>query len=136
MTITINKQWGIRKDGTIGFKPVKSINSNRTIHLTTFLTKTLNTWKLTQPINLDRRVFPVSEPVHYKIIYKIRSFKHGMNIHSLRHTFATLMLSETEDVNLVAALLGDTVTTVIKTYIHYTDDIRKKADQYIEAALK
>lgn len=46
------------------------------------------------------------------------------------------MLSETEDVNLVAALLGDTVTTVIKTYIHYTDDIRKKADQYIEAALK
>ena len=134
--ITINKQWGMRKDGTIGFKPVKSINSNRTIHLTTFLTKTLNTWKLTQPISLDGRVFPVSESVHYKIIYKIRSFKHGMNIHSLRHTFATLMLSETEDVNLVAALLGDTVTTVIKTYIHYTDDIRKKADQYIEAALK
>lgn len=121
---------GDAKDGTIGFKPVKSINSNRTIHLTTFLTKTLNTWKLTsqdKPYHFG--IFPVSESVHYKIIYKIRLFKHGMNIHSLRHTFATLMLSETEDVNLVAALLGDTVTTVIKTYIHYTDDIRKKADQ-------
>ena len=55
-----------------------------------------------------------------------------MHMHSLRHTFATLLLSETQDINLVAAVLGDTPATVYNTYIHYTQDIRKKADGYIE----
>lgn len=31
------------------------------------------------------------------------------------------------DVKTVAALLGDTVTTVINTYIHYSDEMRQNA---------
>ena len=47
-----------------------------------------------------------------------------------------MLLSKSKDINLVAAVLGDNVATVAATYIHYTDDIRKEADQYIETMYK
>ena len=52
--------------------------------------------------------------------------------HAFPPAHIRLLLSETQDINLVAAVLGDTPATVYNTYIHYTQDIRKKADGYIE----
>ena len=55
-----------------------------------------------------------------------------VTFHALRHTFATTLISHGVDVKTVAALLGDRMETVMKTYIHYTDDMRKSAARDIE----
>ena len=52
-------------------------------------------------------------------------------MHSLRHTYATRLLSHGVDIKTVSALLGDTVATVINNYVHYTDDMRKQASSMI-----
>lgn len=131
-TITVNKQWGTRKDGSKGFKPPKSRNSYRTLHLTARLAAALQKWNQSSPRSIDGRILPELERKKLSLNRAISRFKPGMHMHSLRHTFATLLLSETQDINLVAAVLGDTPATVYNTYIHYTQDIRKKADGYIE----
>lgn len=132
-TITVNKQWGKRQDGTTGFKVPKSKNSYRTLHLTAGLSAELLKWKDSRPISIDGRILPTITNCHHEVNKAISSFKPGMHIHSLRHTFATLLLSETQDINLVAAVLGDTPATVSRVYVHYTQDIRKKANDYIDA---
>ena len=57
----------------------------------------------------------------------IRKHFPGRSLHSLRHTFATLLLSRTGDINLVAHILGDTVATVSAIYVNYTEDINQVA---------
>lgn len=42
------------------------------------------------------------------------------------------LLADGTDIKTVAALLGDTVTTVLNVYVDYTDDMRRKAAQSIE----
>ena len=126
-TITIEKR---------GFKAVKSRNGNRTIHMNTKLAARLNTWKLNTPAAIDGRVIPTTPSTHALMNRQLRKLKQGISVHTLRHTFATMLLSKSKDINLVAAVLGDNVTTVAATYIHYTDDIRKEADQYIETMYK
>ncbi len=44
-----------------------------------------------------------------------------------RHTYATLLLANGVDIKTVVALLGDIVDTVVKTYIHFTDEMRQNA---------
>lgn len=51
----------------------------------------------------------------------------GRSLHAFRHTYATLMLHETGDINLVANLLGDTIQTVSTTYANNTKDIQLAA---------
>lgn len=52
-------------------------------------------------------------------------------MHDFRHTYATRLLSSGMDIKTVASLLGDTVATVERVYIHYTDEIRAKAAEDI-----
>ena len=55
-----------------------------------------------------------------------------VTFHALRHTFATTLIAHGVDIKTVAALLGDKMETVMNTYIHYTDDMRKSAARDIE----
>lgn len=132
-TITISKSYGLCQNGKFGIKIPKTKNSYRTLHCPARLIKALIQWKESNPIQIDGRVYPATRATHSNLVVEIGRFKNGMNVHSLRHTFATLLLSETQDINLVAACLGDTPATVARTYIHYTQDIRKKANDYIDA---
>lgn len=50
-----------------------------------------------------------------------------VTFHALRHTYATTLIANGVDIKTVAALLGDKMETVMKTYVHYTDDMRKSA---------
>lgn len=61
----------------------------------------------------------------------IRKHFPGRSIHALRHTFATLLLSRTGDINLVAHILGDSVETVSRVYVNYTEDINQVAAEAI-----
>lgn len=131
-TISVNKQWYYKQDGKKGLKRPKSKNSTRTLHLTGRLAKELKEWKRSSPASIDGRIFPALPQNRTSINQKIGQYKKGMSFHALRHTFATLLLSETQDINLVAAVLGDNPATIIATYVHYTQDIRKKANTYID----
>lgn len=135
-TITIDKQYNWISSEKRGFKAVKSRNGNRTIHMNTKLAARLNAWKQTVPTSIDGRVIPTTPSTHSLMNRQLRKLKQGISVHTLRHTFATMLLSKSKDINLVAAVLGDNVATVAATYIHYTDDIRKEADQYIETMYK
>ena len=53
--------------------------------------------------------------------------------HYLRHTYATKLLSNGVDIKTVSALLGDSLQTVLKTYVHYSDDMRNKASDKVAA---
>lgn len=128
-TITIRQQYANIGPRKLGITPCKTRNSNRTIPASSVVLKTLADWKKAQPLNLSGTVFPLDEMqnVHVKLNRIIRTNFPGRSIHALRHTFATLLLSETGDINLVAHILGDTVATVSAVYVNYTADIRQKA---------
>lgn len=104
--------------------------------MNTKLAAKLNEWKQTAPVSIDGRIIPTTPSTHPLMNRQLRILKQGISVHTLRHTFATMLLSKSKDINLVAAVLGDNVATVAATYIHYTDDIRKEADQYIETMYK
>ena len=57
----------------------------------------------------------------------MKSFLPNNSIHDLRHTYATKLLSNGVDIKTVSALLGDSLPTVLKIYVHYSDDMRLKA---------
>lgn len=133
-TIRIDKQWSRRQDWSYGFGPCKTKNSYRTIHASTTLLRALRSWQQTQPMSIDGRVFGLSKPSYFyeQANALIRTMYPGKTLHSLRHTFATLLLQRTGDVNLVAGVLGDTVATVSSTYLDYTQDLRDRAAAEME----
>ncbi len=128
-TITIRQQYASIGPRKMGVTLCKTRNSNRTIPASPAVLKALADWRQDQPLNLSGTVFPLDKMrnVHVKLNRIIRSHFPGRSIHALRHTFATLLLSETGDINLVAHILGDTVTTVSEVYVNYTADIHQKA---------
>ena len=76
------------------------------------------------------RVIPINSP---SILHRhIRLHINNHSPHDFRHTYATKLLANGVDIKTVASLLGDTVDTVIKTYIHYSDEMRENARTEIQ----
>ena len=126
--ITINKQMGLEKGGRT-LTPCKTHNSNRTIPIPKSLVKDIKLYKELYPAQIDNRLFRRKSVNNISKIVK-KYVGHG--IHCLRHTYATRLLASGTDIKTVSALLGDTVATVINTYVSYTDDMREKARQDIQ----
>lgn len=136
-TVSVTKQWGLVDRGKYALKPTKTKNSVRTIHISSTILSALRTWKKQQPLSIDGRIFGGIDAHNFSNYindYIQRDFP-GRSFHSFRHTFATLLLEATGDVNLVAAVLGDTVATVSETYLDYTQDIRDRAAAEMECLL-
>lgn len=133
-TIRIDRQWLRQSDYSYAFGPCKTKNSYRTIHASTALLRELKRWRDTQPLSFDGRVFGAQSTSYlYAAAGKaVRTMFPGFTFHSLRHTFATLLLQRTGDVNLVAGVLGDSVLTVSNTYLDYTQDLRDRAAAEME----
>lgn len=122
----INKQYGLVSKNIYAFKPVKSNNGFRDIPIPTILVNILFDYLQNRIYRLDDgRIFKIRDPSYINL--KIKKYHKACSMHKLRHTYATLLLGHGVDVKTVAALLGDNVNTVIRTYIHYTDDMRKQA---------
>lgn len=136
-TIRIDRQWLRQSDYSYAFGPCKTKNSYRTIHASTALLRELKRWRDTQPLSFDGRVFGAQSTSYlYAAAGKaVRTMYPGFTFHSLRHTFATLLLQRTGDVNLVAGVLGDSVLTVSNTYLDYTQDLRDRAAAEMESLL-
>jgi len=58
---------------------------------------------------------------------------HIYGLHSLRHTFATLLLYNNTDIKTVSDLLGHSDTNItLNTYIHVIEEVKRKAVTHIE----
>ena len=111
-----------------GYKAIKNeSNGYRIIPVPQKLLRILSEYKALLPISLDGRIFYLSSPSTGSINYRIKKFLPNASIHDLRHTYATTLLANGQDIKTVAALIGDDVKTVISIYIDYTDDMRQKA---------
>ena len=132
-TITIRQQYTLIGSNTYGIGACKTRNSNRTIPASPVVLKALEAWRDKKPIEITGTVFPLQKghSVQTELGRVIRRNFPGRSIHALRHTFATLLLSSTGDINLVAHILGDTVATVSKVYVNYTEDINRIAAKAI-----
>lgn len=125
--ITINKQLAlslVNGQRKLSLAPCKTHNSNRTIPIPPSLVKDIKLYRELFPAQIDGRLFRRKVGSNISLIVK-KYTGHGM--HCLRHTYATRLLASGTDIKTVAALLGDTVATVIETYVSYTDDMREKA---------
>lgn len=126
----VSKQYGLISKNMYAFKPVKSNNGFRDVPIPPALISILTEYlqaDIKHPI--DGRIFVVCESSYVNA--RIKKYKRDCSIHKLRHTYATLLLAHGVDVKTVAALLGDTVNTVIKTYIHYNDEMRRQAAEKV-----
>ena len=135
-TITVNKQWNIIGNNTseTGFKKTKTENSNRTIPIPDRLLKILLDYK--KYLNLDilpNRIFSNYTTCNSGTLNShMRKVGYDITFHTLRHSYATTLLSEGLDIKTVASLLGDTISTVSKTYVHYSEEMRLKASESIK----
>src|SRR5262249_29826837 len=59
-----------------------------------------------------------------------------MNFHVLRHTTASLMLVSGTDIVTVAGILGDTVSTIQRTYAHFLPSADVMAAQRLDALMR
>ena len=121
----VSKQYGLVSKNIYTFKPVKSNNGFRDVPIPPTLLTILSEYLAVIEPSSDGRIFAIRESSY--VNGRIKKYRPDCSIHQLRHTYATLLLANGVDVKTVAALLGDTVNTVIRTYIHYNDDMRKQA---------
>ena len=128
MTISINKQWVIIGSNTNrGFGQLKTKNSKRILPIPMALVSLLQEY---QQHSTHDRVISINSP---SILHRhIRLHINNHSPHDFRHTYATKLLANGVDIKTVASLLGDTVDTVIKTYIHYSDEMRENARTEIQ----
>lgn len=130
------KRFRINGNDVYKLGKLKTKNSFRTIPFATPLKRILQEYWEYIPELKDDRIFPVFHCNSGQINTEIKKDAPDRTMHSLRHTYATTLLANGVDIKTVAALLGDTVEVVIKTYIDYNTDMRKKAAQKVELIFK
>lgn len=135
--IRINKQFkmcrnpeGSKTKWRRDFGLVKNKNGNRIVHMPPSLRKALIAWSGNNVRYMDGRLTRIINPFRVNKVLKMRN--PGHSCHDFRHTFATTLLAEGIDVKTIAALLGDTISTIEQTYIHYSDDMRKSAGSKLD----
>nr|DAR01078.1 MAG TPA: Integrase [Caudoviricetes sp.] len=128
-TITVERQLTRDANNSILIKPLKTNNSYRTVPAPIILLEILKKYRQASALHISGLIF---WNINYLTPVNIlRGLNENVNIHLFRHTYATTLLANGVDIKTVAALIGDTVATVSKTYIHYNDDMRKNASRAI-----
>ncbi len=125
MTITINKQLSLVEQGVISIKKLKSKHSYRTVPIPQALLRIIKRYDDFRLLYFHGRLTRFTSGG--SLNYYLKSVYPNHSIHDFRHTYATKLLLEGLDIKTVASLLGDTIATVEKVYIHYTDEMRERA---------
>lgn len=126
-TLKVERQMVATNKNIMTLQELKSNNSYRTVPMPLRLQTVLAEYKNKYPRHISDMVF---WNVTYSSIKRVFEYTKGdISIHDFRHTYATTLLSNGFDVKTVAALLGDTVETVLKAYVHYTDEMREHAQK-------
>lgn len=80
---------------------------------------------------------PNSFTWRFKLILKKNGLPEKLNVHSLRHTNASLLIANGTDVATVAGLLGHSQpSTTLDIYTHAFDKNKKAASQELHQGLK
>ncbi|WP_143316889.1 tyrosine-type recombinase/integrase [Clostridium sp. HBUAS56017] len=132
-TITIDIQWKNIDYKTVGFGPLKTQNSYRTIPLPPYVRSLLSEWQKSNPIDISQRI------IVYKCISGLtvmlrnytKKIGYDLSIHEFRHTYATSLIARNIDFKTVAKLMGHDVEQTMKTYSHVTDEMLNNATNII-----
>lgn len=132
-TISINKQFVRISKAECRIGPLKTKSSYRVLPMPPSLVRVLKYYRIHSKNN---RLFPENISESAAINRFIRRVVKDKTIHDFRHTYATTLLANGADIKTVASLLGDNVSTVINTYVHYTDEMRLKAAEKVSDVFK
>lgn len=122
--INVVQQFASIGNNKYALKELKSKNSYRQIPIPPILSTILKEYRVSSTTN---RLFDTRISSSGVVTEIMKRYFPNNSIHDLRHTYATKLLANGVDIKTVSALLGDTLETVLKIYVHYTDDMRLKA---------
>lgn len=132
-TISITRQSARGVNADRRLKRPKSQNSVRVIPASPHVLEALAVYR--RAVSFDGFLFRESySNIQSRLTAAVSSMYPGFTAHSLRHTFATLLLKSGADIQTIAALIGDTPQVVMRVYIHYTDDLRRNAEALLKTA--
>ena len=129
-SISFNKQFSRVHKYEMGVKRMKSKNSCRTVPIPRLLYHALVEYRDFRVLYFHGRLTKYRHGETLNTI--LRKYLPAHSMHDFRHTYATRLLSSGVDIKTVASLLGDTITTVERVYIHYTDEMRAKAARDVD----
>jgi len=108
-----------------------------------YITETYDQRELTDDDFLFRRqgaqlpMTPTTFTYRFKLILKKNGLPQGLNVHSLRHTAASLMIAGGADVATVAGILGHSQpSTTLDIYTHAFDKNKKAASAGLQEMLE
>ena len=79
---------------------------------------------------------PCTFTYRFKLILKANNLPLDLSVHSLRHTNASLLISQGVDVRTVASLLGHAqASTTLDIYAHAFDKNKRKAQEKLGKAI-
>lgn len=130
--LKVNKQWKIdKKTKKSTFGNLKGNNSYREVPIPANTVKILKKYKGNGVINLDKRIAPFSSSAIKLYLNPLLKELNGITLHELRHTYATMLVSNEIDFKTAAKFLGHNVKQTLQTYSHVTDEMVKKATDKI-----
>lgn len=127
--ISVNKTWDYKQN--TGFKDVKTASSTRDIPLSDKDLETLRKYKKSHPLKIDRRLFSkVSNNAINKTLRRIVG--RNVHAHSLRHTYASFLISQHIELLSISKLLGHKdMNVTIKVYSHQLKNLEQESNEEI-----
>ena len=133
----------------------KTTSGDRMVYLSKEMCQLLKTWRkecewdrqqtANEAVSEDDYLFrqPNGKPMNpctftcrFKLILKANNLPLDLNVHSLRHANASLLISQGVDVRTVASLLGHAqASTTLDIYAHAFDKNKRKAQKNLERRL-
>ena len=129
-------------------KPPKTASGDRVVYVSKEMAKLLKSWKqqcvwnrkqndevLQEDDYLFRQpsgdpMVPTSFTFRFKKILRQNGLPENLNVHSLRHTNASLLIAQGVDVRTVASLLGHSqASTTLDIYAHAFDKKKREAQE-------
>lgn len=131
--LKLNKQWKIdKKTKKSTFGNLKGNNSYREVPIPPNTVKILKKYKCnSEVIDFNKRITPFSNSAIKLYLNPLLKELNGITLHELRHTYATLLISNEIDFKTAAQFLGHDVKQTLQTYSHVTDEMVKKATNKI-----
>lgn len=131
-SIKVTKQYDTRNKK---FTLPKSKNGIRTVPIPNHLNKDLMSFMENKNVlSIDRRLFNSSLSFYRRNLNKASKCTNNSNVtfHHFRHSYITRLVQNGLDLKTTAYLAGDDLNTIVKTYIHYTKDTYKIAEDFIQ----
>lgn len=136
-TLHIKQQWKLLdiEKRTCGFGTLKTKNSYRDVPIPINIVPVLVEYEKTCVKDLfNDRLFieKRTDACTARLNQKYKRLGFNISVHSLRHTYVSMLVAKGFDFKTIAELIGDTVETTIKTYAHFTDDMMEEARSKID----